>query len=396
MLTCLGCHVTFASNENQKEHYKSEWHRYNLMRKVVDLEAVSYEFFLKVQKSREAEASQQNRQLVYSCTVCRKQFNSNAVLQQHFQSKKHRAEVEKQIGQPDTTKSDPTNDGELNERHTLVTAKMPAKVDSINLSQSSNTLDEQPDCDENDVEIDLNECLFCPILSESLDDNLKHMSIEHSFFVNDLEYCCDLEGLIEYLAEKIKIGYRCIFCADTKRGYQSLESVQQHMISKGHCKMKSEAIDILEWSPFYDYSETYPDKDAVDDIDEEFEMDEAFQRNDWELVLPSGAVIGHRSLHRIYRQKYNPRSAERAELAKQQTPEDRCRRLSKLMNQYAAIGYKSAANGSLVGANQLVLARQKARDIKFFYRLRQGGEFLRTKKVKNIASQPHYRAQIPK
>ena len=37
-------------------------------------------------------------------------------------------------------------------------------------------------------------CLFCSAPSSTVENNLKHMSSEHSFFVPDLEYLVDVEG----------------------------------------------------------------------------------------------------------------------------------------------------------------------------------------------------------
>ena len=37
-------------------------------------------------------------------------------------------------------------------------------------------------------------CLFCATASSGVEDNLKHMSSIHSFFVPDLEYLVDVEG----------------------------------------------------------------------------------------------------------------------------------------------------------------------------------------------------------
>ena len=45
----------------------------------------------------------------------------------------------------------------------------------------------------------LEECLFCSFLSHSLQNNLDHMRRKHSFFIPDIEYLTDLEGLISYL-----------------------------------------------------------------------------------------------------------------------------------------------------------------------------------------------------
>ena len=32
--TCCACHMAFSTNEIQREHYKTDWHRYNLKRQV--------------------------------------------------------------------------------------------------------------------------------------------------------------------------------------------------------------------------------------------------------------------------------------------------------------------------------------------------------------------------
>lgn len=51
-----------------------------------------------------------------------------------------------------------------------------------------------------------NECMFCNHRSESLVDNVKHMSVAHSFFIPDADYLVDMEGLLVYLADKIAKG----------------------------------------------------------------------------------------------------------------------------------------------------------------------------------------------
>ena len=38
-------------------------------------------------------------------------------------------------------------------------------------------------------------CLFCATASSNVEDNLKHMSSIHSFFVPDLEYLVDVDGI---------------------------------------------------------------------------------------------------------------------------------------------------------------------------------------------------------
>lgn len=51
--TCLACRVGFPTSEGQRQHYKTEWHRYNLKRKIAGMIPVSADNF------RERVASQQ-------------------------------------------------------------------------------------------------------------------------------------------------------------------------------------------------------------------------------------------------------------------------------------------------------------------------------------------------
>lgn len=49
----------------------------------------------------------------------------------------------------------------------------------------------------------LEECLFCSNISGSMEDNIKHMTLKHTFFLPDAEYISDLEGLITYLGRHL-------------------------------------------------------------------------------------------------------------------------------------------------------------------------------------------------
>lgn len=49
--------------------------------------------------------------------------------------------------------------------------------------------------------IPMTDCLFCSHHSHSLSKNVAHMTKEHGFFIPDIEYLIDLQGLIMYLGE---------------------------------------------------------------------------------------------------------------------------------------------------------------------------------------------------
>jgi pre-60S factor REI1 len=189
------------------------------------------------------------------------------------------------------------------------------------------------------------------------------MASAHSFFIPDLEYLTDLSGLLSLLGERIAVDNTCIFCLKRSRDFRSLDAVRKHMVDKGHCKIAYDAEgERLAVSDFYDFSSSYPtvpgektgssskrrrvrvvvpDAELVkddgwedlDDLDGEFDemveesssepVDSGGEEDEsdneaggpqitygdtvYELVLPSGSRIGHRSLQRYYKQSFaNP------------------------------------------------------------------------------------------
>lgn len=89
---CQACRVAFDSAEDQRDHYKGEFHRFNLKRKMVHLKPVTMEQFDQHQQKAEAEARRgaqgQNEQLL--CRVCPgKRFATRATFEQHAKSKQH-------------------------------------------------------------------------------------------------------------------------------------------------------------------------------------------------------------------------------------------------------------------------------------------------------------------
>jgi pre-60S factor REI1 len=168
------------------------------------------------------------------------------------------------------------------------------------------------------------------------------MASTHSFFIPDADYLTDVEGLIGYLGEKIAVGNVCIFCNGKGREFRTLDAVRKHMTDKSHCKVAYDTQDDrLEISDYYDFTSSYPDahtrkendpdeewEDSDDDgsqadevVDEEEQDDShdelpgnqiTYGDSNYELVLPSGTRIGHRSMRRYYAQSFPgaPRDAK--------------------------------------------------------------------------------------
>lgn len=90
----------FRTADQQRDHYKSEWHRYNLKRKLADLPPLGLEKFLeKVQQNQKTEVKEQN----FYCRPCRKAFSNDKSYNDHLVSRRHFEGVEKNDGKDDTT-----------------------------------------------------------------------------------------------------------------------------------------------------------------------------------------------------------------------------------------------------------------------------------------------------
>ncbi|KAL0966725.1 hypothetical protein UPYG_G00299350 [Umbra pygmaea] len=95
--TCISCRVAFADGEVQRAHYKTDWHRYNLKRKVAEMPPVTAENFQeRVLLQRAAVEHQEHvASINEGCVTCNKKFSSANAYQNHLQSHKHQ-QAEKQ------------------------------------------------------------------------------------------------------------------------------------------------------------------------------------------------------------------------------------------------------------------------------------------------------------
>lgn len=261
--TCLNCNVRFQNADVQREHYKTDWHRYNLKRRVAELPPVTAEEFQKrVIQQRSADEQAQQPVSLY-CSACRKDFITDKSYENHLNSKKH-----KENEQRAEKKSQEL--GNQSDENMKIEVKSPPVAQPESDDDSAGMAVEEVDSDEWDEDFDnpveKNDCIFCNHHSDNLVDNVKHMSIAHSFFVPDTEFVVDLEGLLLYLAEKVCRDFICLWCNDRGRTFYSLDAVRKHMTDKGHCRMLHEGLALAEYADFYDYSSSYPDNVRVDNF----------------------------------------------------------------------------------------------------------------------------------
>ncbi len=91
--TCNSCAVAFRNSDAQRTHMRSDWHRYNLKRRLAELPAVSSEDYnnkvIAAQASTTAAAAQ--AAFATTCPTCQKTYYSENAYQNHLASKAHRA-----------------------------------------------------------------------------------------------------------------------------------------------------------------------------------------------------------------------------------------------------------------------------------------------------------------
>ncbi|KAI3694217.1 hypothetical protein L1987_77179 [Smallanthus sonchifolius] len=272
-LTCNACNKEFIDENAQKIHYKSEWHRYNLKRKIAGLPGVTEALFLTRQSALAEENSNLNEPpMLYTCGPCGKGYRSSNAHAQHLKSRAH------------TTLASQTN--HQNESTAIIKPlpshmvhKLPQHEDeesdgsdeweevdqSVDLSSLNHMdmdgLSSDVDMDEDEDELDPTCCFMCDQQHETIESCMIHMHKNHGFFIPDIEYLKDPGGFLTYLGLKVKRDYMCLYCNSNSQPFNSLEAVRKHMVAKSHCKVHYGDGDEGEGEldEFYDYSSSYVD-----------------------------------------------------------------------------------------------------------------------------------------
>mmetsp|Transcript_16329 Transcript_16329/g.14018 ORF Transcript_16329/g.14018 Transcript_16329/m.14018 type:complete len:82 (+) Transcript_16329:66-311(+) len=74
-LQCSNCKIEIMNDESLKTHYKSEFHRYNIKRHMVNLPPVTIEQFEK-KKNQILETKKLVEEETLKCDICNKRFSS--------------------------------------------------------------------------------------------------------------------------------------------------------------------------------------------------------------------------------------------------------------------------------------------------------------------------------
>ncbi|CAJ2505207.1 Uu.00g126010.m01.CDS01 [Anthostomella pinea] len=302
--TCNTCQVAFRFADTQKGHMKSDWHRYNLKRRVASLPPISSEVFtekvLQARAETSAEADRAGFQQV--CDVCQRTYYSENSYQNHIGSQKHKAKeaaLQRRGANPDDASSvvsstfslgepivagsehvDSDAEDEFNEvveglqKTTLTQRPSPVKRPSHphpsaeGQHQREHLLSEHSSKNVSGTTtpssgVTLKTCLFCNYDSPTVPLNVVHMERIHSMFIPEKQYLIDLEGLVTALQQRIQEYHECLYCGKLKN---TAQAAQTHMRDKGHCRIPYSTEDEqVEIGDYYDFRSTYSDGEESDD-----------------------------------------------------------------------------------------------------------------------------------
>lgn len=377
--TCVSCGLLFDTSAEQKAHFKSEFHRFNLKRKCVGLPPVSEEAYLAslkpkteqpqpVKKEAEEKVEEPNnddddnnnnnntsKEVETGKTESKMDgFHKKSAKKGEKALKKDKKDKKDKKKKRDATNSPffclvcdkyfrSTRQFEIHygsrKHFQRAAAKGVSPAPPPEMVAAANEYDSKHktilDMDDEELEKELasrprlepNECLFCTKKFEDVPANMSHMAEEHSFFVPDIEYCINLTGLLGYLGEQITVWNKCICCDEEKGSFRSLVAVRDHMNAVSHCRMRYE--DPSEYAEFYDFDECPFVRIAEEDEDGNLIIDPeksgpVLADNGYELLLPDGRVVGHRAMATTYSQ--NVRTPDWREQIQRTIAEDRARK----------------------------------------------------------------------
>ncbi|KAK3264652.1 hypothetical protein CYMTET_26620 [Cymbomonas tetramitiformis] len=305
--------VAFASMDDLKAHYKTEWHRYNLKRKAASLPLLSKELFDQMQaRSEAAKRVQEEKELEKQNKKLGKKGKGQALVA--LEESKGKSKLVEEDAEMEEDDDEDGSDGEWEE--------MSGDEAEDALAELEDSSEAKPSSDPSGMKgfrWDTCDCLFSKTHCETPEAALEHMGNKFGFFLPDKEYVADMKKMMKYLAAKIQLGSMCLYC---EREFKDPEGARKHMIDKGHCKLKygigeEDAEEELE--EFYDYSSQNAGDAGGELVMTEAESAVGLTNEGLELTVgrkpdgTGGRIIGSREFATIYKQKVRP-SDEREEV----------------------------------------------------------------------------------
>lgn len=358
--------IQFQSSDMQRYHMKTEWHRYNLKRRVAQLPPINADVFAeKLQISQKEQDLNQVDEFGFAI-LKPKVPNYHHQKKHHKKSKnrgRHTGGLRKHTNllrsvSPAASVASQVSRLSINSGSEIYTDFNEETASEYGFTTDSNyeyesneyTSSEYESSDDGETErIQTTDCIYCGLHNREIEQNVRHMFQSHGLYIPERSYLVDLKGLLNYLIDVVVINNKCTCCHFQG---SSLESIRAHMDSKRHCRMPYETKEERAlFAKFYDFSslniqtevseskagkkvafqDQHDKKHEVEEESEE-EEDRTQSREEKEeeegeerkegsdtdinsnyslvhvddtgvaLTLPTGARVGHRSMQRYYRQ----------------------------------------------------------------------------------------------
>ncbi|PFH61373.1 hypothetical protein XA68_17551 [Ophiocordyceps unilateralis] len=298
--TCNTCQVAYRSIDLQKGHMKSDWHRYNLKRRVASLPPIASSAFTdKVLQARAATSAEADKALFErTCDACIKTYYSENAYRNHLLSQKHKNSIAAaaprwpcddeatsvvsstfSLGEPSVVaRADQVGSDVEHEFSQVIESLQRAKVSQQRTSPVKRPSNPQPvaaNDDDDGTSPDgtatltgsepswtPQSCIFCNYSSPTVSLNVSHMERFHGMFIPEKPYLVDLEGLVQHLQRRVGRDHECLSCGKVK---STVFAVQTHMRDKSHCTIPfSSEEEQLRIGDFYDFRSTYSDGEISD------------------------------------------------------------------------------------------------------------------------------------
>lgn len=275
--TCNTCGIRFITAELQRQHMKTDWHRYNLKRRVAQLPAISSDVFAHkiLQQQRLAHLQQEVDEFGFAIRPKRRSGVHDKKKKTPFGETRGRGSkfdgYEYREASPATSITSEFSQFSLGEP--VVHEESESNIDTaseLGYSEKSDndfdtedefvfTTEDEEFATESETEdeeelvevMPLSYCFYCGKNNQEIEHNIKHMFNDHGLYIPERAYLQDLEGLLTFVNEVITIDNECLSC-----GFQgkNLESIRQHMQSKRHCRIPYETkLEKDMISEFYNF-----------------------------------------------------------------------------------------------------------------------------------------------
>lgn len=242
---CSTSGTIFTEKKAFTEHYKSDFHLYNLKRKVAGLPPVTKEWF-DAKKQHISESHLKKEQPKYWVDpITNRAFHHKNTYNNFIQSNKYITLLKKEgyteVPQPK-----------------LLYQK---DIDAQNEKQEESNMTCATDFKDDKEAWPLEKSFFDNHISLTFEDNLEYMYENYGFYFPYAEHLKDPKGLFKYLGCKLDKGHIPLYESgmnpDAKR-FKTLQAVQSHMIDKNKCYMYYDDNE-EEYEDYYDLDYLYQD-----------------------------------------------------------------------------------------------------------------------------------------